>query len=465
MEPLRFGTSGIRGVVGHVLDEDSCTCAGRALGTLLGQGAQVCLARDTRVSGPAVAGWVSTGLALAGVDVTDLGIAPTPALAAITRSDVFDAGVMITASHNPPEYNGIKVFDREGIGLSRPVEQQVERLIESRAFAAGTGRLRRDGTALERYLATIPPELARAAADRGIRLLLDPGNGAASGFARAVFERLGLQLATVNDTPDGLFPGRGPEPSAAALHGTVDALRSSGAALAACFDGDADRVVFCDAEGFIGLDEAVAYMAYNRARAGSRRSLATTVETGLLPQYALEQLGGSTIRGKVGDVAVAHLTRQHDAAIGAETVGVYIFPEQGLYPDSMVAVLHLLATLTQPSDVRRFVATLPRLHLVQRKAPCAASLKSRVMSRIHEELPRSLDLPPQAVVNRTDGLRLESPGAWVLVRPSGTEPVMRVTAEATDPVRAEHLALEAEAVVTRLVLQASQPTRNAGGAL
>lgn len=461
-EPLRFGTSGIRGVVGTELTEDGCVCAGRAVGTLLGQGARVCLGRDTRRSGPTVAGWVLKGLYTSGVEAIDYGIVPTPVLAALTRAGDFSAGVMITASHNPPEYNGIKLFDSEGVGFSRAQELSIERLCAERSFASGAGGVRHGDGTLRHYLETIPLDLARAAVDSGMKLLVDPGNGAASGFARTVFERLGLRVATVNDQPDGLYPGRGAEPSAAALRGTCAALRSSGADLAVCFDGDADRVVFCDREGFLGLDETVAFVAQHRVRQTARRSLATTVETGLLPSFALAQEGAVVVRGKVGDVAVAHLTREMEAALGAETVGVYIFPEQGLYPDSLIAVLHLCAMLREGSGIRKFVASLPRLHLVKRKVNCPRAVMAGVMGRVDEVLCEALNVPPEAVLNRTDGLRVEMPDSWVLVRPSGTEPAVRVTVESVEPARADRLAVGADAVVTRLVAESARTQRKGG---
>jgi len=453
--PLRFGTSGIRGVVGKALTQDGCECTGRALGTLLGQGAHVCLARDTRLSGPAVAEWVIRGLISSGAEVVDYGVAPTPALAALSRAGDFAAGVMITASHNPSEYNGIKLFGSDGIGFSRTQERSIEWLCEHRKFNAGRGSSTPDDSALERYISLLPPDLIHDALASRVPLLLDPGNGAAAGFARAVFERLGFRVSAVNDTPDGSFPGRGPEPSAASLVGTCESLRVSGAHLAACFDGDADRVVFCDCDGFLGLDEMIAFVAQHRVQQTSRRALATTVETGLLPQFALEQVGGTVVRGKVGDVAVAHLTRELDAALGAENIGVYIFPEQGLYPDSLVAVLHVLAMLTEPDAVRRFIAGLPRVHMIKRKVSCPPPLRVPVMARAGAALRDLLDSSGMAVVNTTDGLRLEMPDAWVLVRPSGTEPVVRVTSEATDAARAEFLAREADVVMTRLITEAA----------
>lgn len=460
--PLRFGTSGIRGVVGQGLTQDGCERAGRALGTLLKQGAHVCIARDTRHSGPEVAEWVTRGLLSSGADVVDYGVAPTPVLASLTRAGGFAAGVMITASHNPLEYNGIKLFDAEGIGFSRELEQSIEALCERRSFAIGRGSLQPDNGALELYLTGLPSDLVRKALAARVPVLLDPGNGAASVFARALFERLGLQVSAVNDTPDGAFPGRGSEPSAGTLSGTCESLRQSGAYLAACFDGDADRVVFCDREGFLGLDEMIAFVAQNRVRQTLRRYLATTVETGLLPQHALEQVGGCVVRGKVGDVAVAHLTRELGAALGTESIGVYIFPEQGLYPDSLVAVLHVLGMHADPAAARDFIASLPRLHLVKRKVSCPSALKTPVMARAAGALCDALDAPGDVTVNETDGVRLEMADAWLLVRPSGTEPVVRVTTECTDSVRGEHLARGAEDIVTRLIVEAARAA-NSGG--
>ncbi len=453
--PLRFGTSGIRGVVGLGLTLDGCERAGRALGTLLEQGAHVSLARDTRHSGPIVAEAVIHGLISSGVHVVDYGVAPTPVLAALTRAGGFAAGVMITASHNPPEYNGIKLFDAEGMGFSRELEQSIEALCELNTFNTGRGAVELDGRALQRYLAGLPPDLVRKAVAARVPLLVDPGNGAASGFARVLFQSLGIQVSAVNDTADGDFPGRGSEPSAETLTATCEAVRASGAGLGACFDGDADRVVFCDHDGFLGLDEMVAFVARQRVKQTSRRVLATTVEAGLLPQLALERVGGCVVRGKVGDVAVAHLTRETGAALGAESIGVYIFPEQGLYPDSFAAVLHVLGMLTEPSAVRHFIASLPRLHLVKRKVRCPSACRAAVMESVVARLAGALAASADVTVATIDGVRLDLPGAWLLVRPSGTEPVIRVTAEATDPARARDLACEADGIVTQLIEEMS----------
>ncbi len=451
---IRFGTSGLRGVVGVDITPDTCHSVGRAVATGLVPGARVCIARDTRLTGEQVRDWTVNGLLSSGVDVVDFGIAPTPVLAGLTRAGDFSAGVMLTASHNPPEYNGIKLFDSAGCGFSREQEERIEQVCDDGRFTCGSGTLERDKTALKRYLATIPADLARKAAQSGIPLMVDPGNGAASMFVRAVFQKLGLEVIAVNDTSDGMFPGRGAEPSASTLVGTSQALCDSTSDIAACFDGDADRVLFCDRDGFIGLDEMVAFVAHNRVQETERFSLATTVETGLLPQYALERIDATVIRGRVGDVAVAHLTRQEDAALGCESVGVYIFPELGLYPDSIVATLHVLAAAGEAPAIRRFLGGLPTVHLVKRKIPCAWPLMHRVMERVLDDLPQALGWGAAAVVNTIDGCRLETPDAWLLVRASGTEPVVRITSESVSKADADRAAGRAESVVSLLIEQA-----------
>jgi phosphomannomutase len=449
-------------VVGADLTENTCRCAGKSLGAVLGRGARVCVGRDTRLSGPEVAGWLTDGLLSSGVDVVGVGVVPTPALAVFARSGGFDAGAMVTASHNPPEYNGIKLFDSGGVGFSRAREEEVEALCDAGVRGTGAGRLEHDDSALELYLESLPPAVVRAALASPVRLMLDPGNGAASRFACEVFRRLGLDVRAVNDTPDGRFPGRGSEPNAATLGGTCAALSASDARLAACFDGDADRVVFCDREGVLELDGMLAFVAQHRIRQTSRRSLATTVETGLLPEYAVGEVGGCVVRGQVGDVAVAHLVRREDAALGAESIGVYIFPESGLHPDSMLAVLHVLGTLEDALDVRRFIGTLPRLELVKTKIICPSNLKPDVMLQAEDAVRGVLGAPSGVTVNRTDGLRFEMPDAWLLVRPSGTEPVIRVTAEAAGAGRAGVLAHRAEDLMSTLVAEAARSAAGGG---
>ena len=268
-----------------------------------------------------------------------------------------------------------------------------------------------------------------------LRVVVDPGNGAASGFASELFAAAGLEVIPFNDVPDGSFPGRDPEPREDTLQGTIEFLRQRGADLAICFDGDADRVVLCDREGFLGFDELISFVARLAVEESGKKKVVTTVETGRLLDITLEGLGVEVVRGRVGDVNVAYLARELDAAIGVEPVGVYIMPEIGYYPDSMFATLTLLRRIKRAGDIRDFFKRLPPLFSGQKKLSCPNHLKAAAI----ENLAGDRGLFGACELNTLDGLRFELDDSWVLIRASGTEPAIRVSAESASRARTEAL--------------------------
>jgi phosphoglucosamine mutase len=236
--------------------------------------------------------------------------------------------------------------------------------------------------------------------------------------------RLGFDVCPINDEPNGFFPGRGSEPGENTLHSTVEFLRKRGGDLAICFDGDADRVVFCDKEGFLGYDQMTAFIARLILRRSQSQFVATTVETGKLLDLAVADLGVKVIRGKVGDVDLAYLVRDLGSPVGVEPVGVYILPEMGYYPETMLASLILLHGIERVEEIREYFNELPRLYYLQAKLPCNRSEQEAAMEKISSA--RSWK------ANTIDGLRFElDEGAWMLIRPSGTEPLIRVIVEAS----------------------------------
>ncbi|MCK4723786.1 MAG: hypothetical protein KAT75_10795 [Dehalococcoidia bacterium] len=443
-----FGTSGIRGVVNQDLTPELCQAVGQAIGATLPTHSRVCIATDTRVSREMVKNAVTLSLLSSGVDVTSFGILPTPALALLTREMGFDTGIMITASHNPPEYNGIKLFNENSIGYSRAQEAEIEELIKRRTLKISfPGTLSPGQQLKETYFQFIQDRFSGKSFDRHMKIVVDPGNGAAAGFTSELFSTMGFKVMPVNDEPDGLFRGRNSEPGEDTLQGTVKFLKKEKADLAVCFDGDAERVVFCDREGFLGFNEMVAYISRIVAMETGRKKIATTVEMGRLLDLSVADLGVEVVRGMVGDTDVAYLARELDAAIGVEGVGVYIIPEVGYYPDSIFATLILLSHLNDTREIRGFFDGIPRLFFEKSKVHCPNGLKEDVMVEIRKRV----HLFEASEMNILDGLRLEYDDAWMLIRASGTEPAIRVIAEAPSRSRTVELLAEgAEAVHTCL---------------
>lgn len=447
-----FGTSGIRGVVNQDLSPDFCHRVALAIGTTLPPASTVCIATDTRISRDMIKEAVTAGLLSCSINVVDLGILPTPALALLTRESGFAAGIMVTASHNPPEFNGIKLFTENSLGYSQAQEAEIEKAYFEQKFRQGKrGTLEQAQDMKQRYLSFIKGKLSLPGFNHQLKIVVDPGNGAASKFASDIFVQMGLDVIPVNDEPNGLFPGRSPEPKADTLQGTVNFLRQHNADLAICFDGDADRVVFCDKEGFLGFNEPIAFISRLAVKRTGRKKVATTVETGTLLDLAVKDLGVKVVRGRVGDVAVAHLAQELDAALGVEQVGVYIIPEVGYYPDSIFASLILLSQLSDASEIRQFFQGIPRLYFEKDRISCPDELKELVMAQVKETAHLFTPDETPIKIGTLDGLRLDFPDSWMLIRASGTEPVIRVISESTSQTQTDELISKGKELVQSLV--------------
>ena len=547
-----FGTSGIRGIVNQDLSPDFCRRIALAIGTTLPTASTICIATDTRISRDMIKEAVTEGLLSCGIDIVDLGILPTPALALLTRESDFTAGIMVTASHNPPEFNGIKLFTENSLGYSQTQEAEIERIFFEKQFRRGKrGTLEQGRDMRQTYLSFIISKLSlmafqqqpgvsggreddnisvegklhseeferqpgvsggreddnisvegklhseafgqqqgvsggreddnnsgksklslmafgqqpgvsggrednnRSGEDKlsptgfnhRLKVVVDPGNGAASKFASYIFTEMGLNVIPINDEPDGHFPGRSPEPKEDTLQGTIDFLRRQNADLAICFDGDADRVVFCDKEGFLGFNEPIAFISRLAVKQTGKKRIATTVETGTLLDLAVKDLGAEVVRGRVGDVPVAHLAQELDAALGVEQVGVYIFPELGYYPDSIFAALFLLSQLSDAREIRQFFQSIPRLYFEKASIVCPNELKELVISQVKA---KANSLNPDEI-NTLDGLRSEFPDSWMLIRASGTEPVIRVVSESTSQAKTDELVSRGKELVESVV--------------
>jgi phosphoglucosamine mutase len=445
-----FGTSGIRGKLDEGVSPESCLGIGKAIGSMLPPGSRVCLATDTRLTRDALSSALTSGLLSTGIGVTEFGILPTPALALLTRELGFNAGIMVTASHNPPSYNGIKLFNGDSLGFSAKQEEEVENRYRRKDFRQTVwqeyGKLTREAKAGEKYIQALKKKISGKVEPR-LKLVIDPGNGAGCQLAPTFFKELGFEVSVVNDEPNGLFPGRGAEPTAETLKSTIKALNDYNADLAICFDGDADRVVFGDREGFLGYNEMVAFISRLAVKQSGRAKVVTTVETGKLLDTAVADLGAEVSRTKVGDVPLAHATKELEAAIGVEPVGVYILPQAGYYPESFLAALFLLSQINDVREIREFFAQLPPFFFEQAKIPCPNGSKARV-AEICQKGANSFE---GGELNALDGMRLDFADSWILIRASGTEPIFRVLVEANSKSRVKQLMAQGVSLVKEAI--------------
>lgn len=424
-----FGTCGVRGIVGEVLNAEVVDRLARALAAHLGADRRVCVARDTRPSGPELEEQFVDGLARRGLHVTRLGVITTPALYMLTRELGFDAGVMITASHNPPDYNGFKFCDALGMC---PDQQGLERLYldPPAATASRAGSVETfDGAAFfyGRLRDLCPPPR------RKLRMVLDCACGPHSLHLPDFLRGYGHEVLERNCVPDITRCDRDGEPTADTLVKTIEFAQRADADAGLCFDGDSDRVVFLDTEGFMGFQSANAILARIALEEADEALVVGTVETGRFVEDAVRTAGGRLHRTAVGDIRVACEVRDRGAAAGVEECGHYIFPRVGYFSETVFPATLLFARRDM-DGIRRELDHLPPVFAAEKRIECAEDRKAAAMQSVGRAV-QSLD----GTLSTVDGFRVDWEDGWLLVRPSGTSPYMKVNAEALSRERLEKL--------------------------
>jgi phosphoglucosamine mutase len=412
-----FGTDGVRGVVGADLTPELVEKLGKAATLWSGRG-RVFVGRDTRASGDELEEAFARGIVAAGGNAVLAGVLPTPAVALLA----LDLGVVITASHNPPEYNGVKFFDGDGQKLVDAAEEEIERLLD--AEAPGGGAIDRVDVATESYLDHV---LERFGSElNGLSVVVDCANGAYSGIAPKAFSRLGGEIAAIGDAPDGTNINMGC--GATDLAALSLAVRDRGADLGIAFDGDGDRMLAVDAAGeTVDGDQILAILALDLGV----ETVAVTQMTNLGFHRLMERHGIRVITTAVGDRYVLEALRDEGAVLGGEQSGHVIYLRDHVTGDGLAAALLLCAALKG--------RTLAEAAAVMPKWPQA---KENVRVRA-KDFPEELRAEIEVVNRGLDG------SGRVLVRPSGTEPVVRVLVEAENEFEARRLCGTIAALVQR----------------
>ncbi|MCF2136606.1 MAG: phosphoglucosamine mutase [Candidatus Thorarchaeota archaeon] len=428
-----FGTTGIRKIYGKEFDIEMALDLGKALGTYLKDGT-VLLAHDARMTGKMIADAMAAGIMSTGVNVEYAGLLPTPTLAFATRLHEFDTGVMITASHNPPEYTGIKFWRGDSRGYAPEEERRLEEIYTSRQFqVAEWNSLGRRGiieTAVDEHIEQLLGHCdSEAIAQRQFKVVVDPGNGASCVLTPYLIQRLGCKVISINSQPDGHFPGRKSEPDESSLGDLANLVKTAGADLGIAHDGDADRVVFVTEEGeVIRSDRTIALLAKTMLKESKNKTIVTTVDSSLALDETVTEAGGKIIRTPVGDIQVAIKMEETNAIFGGEACGVFIFPELHMAPEPFLAACKILELMALTGrSFGDLISEIPVYPLKKTKIPCPNERKSEVMRQLAELFPQQM--PDLVDLLTVDGLGMTLKEGWVLVRPSGTEPVIRITCE------------------------------------
>jgi phosphomannomutase len=437
---LIVSVSGIRGIVGDSLTPEPASRFAAALGTYL-HGGRVVVARDSRPSGEMLKHAVLAGLFSTGCDVEDIGIAPTPTVGIAVRQLGAAGAVQITASHNPSPWNGLKLFGPDGAVLPADQGKQVQAFYEHGGFVRATwdrvGSVRVPPDVLDDHARLVLDQVSAAAiASLRFRVFLDANGGAGGPLGARLLQELGCEVIQHNCEPNGVFAHE-PEPTPAHLVDVAPWVKQTESAVGFVLDPDADRLALIDETGQCVSEELTLALAVKYRLRQQRGPVVVNMSTSRVIQDLARQAGCEFARSAVGEANVVERMRATNAVIGGEGNGGVIDPRVGWVRDpfiGMALILSLMADEGKP--LSRLVAELPQYAMLKAKYAVARDRLPEVLAALAAKW-------PEATTNQLDGLRLDGPDWWLHVRPSNTEPVVRVIAEAPTAERARQLCDEA----------------------
>ncbi len=427
-----FGTSGIRGKIGSEVTCEMALNVGKSLAYYLGNQGTVVIGYDTRTTNKMLDQAITAGLLESGVNVIKIGMVPTPLVGYATEKLDADAGVMLTASHNPSQYNGIKLWNKNGMAYTSLQESEIEEIYANKDYISVTwdkiGKLSENEEIKGQYIEDL---VNMVNIKPGLKVVVDCASGAGSEISPLVFRKAGCEVTTLNSQPDGFFPGRNPEPNAENLQTLMKTVVAIGADLGIAHDGDADRMITVDETGEISpFDSLLALISKE-----FDGDVVTTVDAGLCMD---ESVKGKVFRTPVGDVNVAEVIIEENAAFGGEPSGTWLHPDFCMCPDGILSGLRMAELVSNKGKLSELLAEIPSYPNIREKITCSKEAKIKVMENMQELLENAFD--DIVEVNSLDGVRLTfADDSWVLVRPSGTEDYIRITLESRDAERAEEI--------------------------
>jgi phosphomannomutase/phosphoglucomutase len=434
-----FGTNGIRGLANKELTPEIAIKIGAAIGTFFKTGTLI-VGYDARTSGPMLAKAVIAGLNSTGCNVLLAGMAPTPTLQLAVRNHKVDGGVIITASHNPPEYNGIKVIWNDGIEVSHEQELEIEKVFfagkTSLAEWSAIGETRELPGVIDEYIEAIEKHVnVKAIAKKHYHAVVDGANSVGSLTSPRLLRELGCRVTTLNANIDGTFPGRPPEPRPENLTDVAIAVKAVGADFGVAYDGDADRSIFIDEKGEIYMgDKTFGLVEKYFLKANKGETIVTPVSSSTLVQDIADEYKGKIVWTKVGSVTVAQTMKKLKAKLGGEeNGGIFYGPHQPVRDGAMSTALILDIMAKTDKTLSELLGELPVYYLQKAKVECNDKLKEKVLQKLIEQT-KGLK------TNTLDGVKIWfDEKSSILIRPSGTEPIYRLYAEAKTEKKAAQL--------------------------
>jgi phosphomannomutase/phosphoglucomutase len=432
-----FGTNGIRGVIGKEMTASFAMDMGCAIGSYFK--GNVVIGTDSRTSNEMLKSAMIAGLASTGCGVIDIGLAPTPSVQhAVIRSHSA-AGVMITASHNPPEFNGIKAIDSDGTELDFSKELDIENVYFGKRFRKvdwkSVGTIQSDSEANLRYTQAIEDRVDGGSIRKAnLKIILDCANGVAGLVTPRLLTDLGAKVTVLNAQPDGSFPGHPSEPTPENLVTLIQMVKDEGASFGVAHDGDADRSVFVDEKGnYVTGDKSFAVLAGYLVSKNPGASVVSTVATSDCVGDMVVKNGGKIVLTRVGSPVVARKMKEIGAIFGGEENGGLIYAKHQYCRDAAMTTALMAELVAERGSLAKLLQEVPVYHQAKLKISCPNDRKKEVMEALVETAKhKKIDL--------TDGVKIFEDKDWVIIRASGTEPIFRIFSQSRSEDRAEALA-------------------------
>ena len=443
-----FGTNGVRGIINQELNVELVLNLSRAVGSLLGPGL-VGIARDSRMGGEMFTQAVTSGLTSTGCSVVIIGHAPTPTLQYMIPRLGCVAGIMVTASHNPPQFNGIKVLGSNGVEVSRETETQIESIYHSNQFKTADwnkiGQVTYYDSAIDVYIEGIKSLIdIEAIKNKKLKVVVDCANSVGGLVTPRLLRELGCKVISLNAQLDGSFPGRNPEPIPENIKDLAAMVRVTEADLGIAHDGDADRATFVDETGrVLWGDQSFALIASRVLAKKHGSTVVTPVSSGRLIEDIARKAGANIDWTTVGSVDVSHRLEETGAELGGEENGGVFYPAHQPVRDGAMTASQVIEIMAlEGKTLSKIVSELPVYFNTKVKVPVPQEKKESLLEAL-------LELSKDMNRITLDGVKIIHDDGWFLIRPSGTEPIYRCFAEGKTQETADRLSDEGVKLIER----------------